>query len=124
MGSEMCIRDSIYPVDELVWENNNEGALFREDFLTLKDGDAEQWQDILDRLDEGGYNDQTPVAPFIGLAADPGTLWAEIRLGELKAMLYLALEDEEGLARALRDHHPLLLVRRRLGRGALGDQND
>ncbi|WP_292363131.1 YcaO-like family protein, partial [Methylophaga sp. UBA1464] len=87
----------IYPVDELVWENNNEGALFREDFLTLKDGDPEQWQDILDRLDEGGYNDQTPVAPFIGLAPDPGTLWADIRLGELKAMLYLALEDEEAI---------------------------
>ncbi|MEX0615038.1 MAG: 30S ribosomal protein S12 methylthiotransferase accessory factor YcaO [Methylophaga sp.] len=87
----------IYPVDELVWENNNEGALFREDFLTLKDGDADQWQDILDRLDEGGYNDQTPVAPFIGLAPDPGTLWADIRLGELKAMLYLALEDEEAI---------------------------
>ncbi len=87
----------IYPVDELVWENNNEGALFREDFLTLKDGDIGQWEDILDRLDEGGYNDQTPVAPFIGLAPDPGTLWADIRLGELKAMLYLALEDEEAI---------------------------
>jgi ribosomal protein S12 methylthiotransferase accessory factor len=84
----------IYPVDELVWENNNEGALFREDFLTLKDGDLEQWQDIYDRLEEGGYNDQTPVAPFIGLAPDPGTLWAEIRLGEIKAMLCLALQDE------------------------------
>lgn len=87
----------IYPVDELVWENNNEGALFREDFLSLKQGNAEQWQDILDRLDEGGYNDQTLVAPFIGLAPDPGTLWAEIRLGELKAMLYLALQDEEAI---------------------------
>lgn len=87
----------IYPVDELVWENNNEGALFREDFLTLTDGDTEHWQDILDRLDEAGYNDQTPVAPFIGLAPDPGTLWTTLRIGELKAMLYLALEDEQAI---------------------------
>ena len=87
----------IYPVDELVWENNNEGALFREDLLTLKDGDNTQWQDILDRLDDGGYNDQTPVAPFIGLAPDPDTLWADIRLGEVKAMLYLALQDEQAI---------------------------
>jgi len=87
----------IYPVDELVWENNNEGALFREDLLTLKDGDAEQWQDVFERLQEGGYNDQTPVAPFIGLAPDPDTLWSEIRLGEIKAMLCLALQDEQAM---------------------------
>jgi ribosomal protein S12 methylthiotransferase accessory factor len=87
----------IYPVDELVWENNNEGALFREDFLTLKDGNPQQWQAIFDRLEEGGYNDQTPVAPFIGLAPDPGTLWAEIRLGEIKAMLCLAMQDEQAI---------------------------
>ena len=85
----------IYPVDELVWENNNEGALFREDFLTLNSANKSKWQDILNRLDEGGYNDQTPVAPFIGLAPDSGTLWADIRLGEIKAMLCLALQDEQ-----------------------------
>lgn len=85
----------IYPVEELVWENNNEGALFREALLTLKDADKAQWQDILDRLEEGGYNDQILAAPFIGLAPDPETLWAEIRLGEIKTMLCLALEDEQ-----------------------------
>jgi len=87
----------IYPVDELVWENNNEGALFREDLLTLPNGHPEHWLAILERLEEGGYNDQTPVAPFIGLAPDPGTLWAEIRLGEIKAMLCLAAQDEQAI---------------------------
>ena len=87
----------IYPVDELVWENNNEGALFREDFLSLKDGDVARWQDILDRLDEGGYHDQTLAFQFIGLAPDPETLWSQIRLGEIKAMLCLALQDEQAL---------------------------
>ncbi|MFW5427172.1 MAG: 30S ribosomal protein S12 methylthiotransferase accessory factor YcaO [Methylophagaceae bacterium] len=87
----------IYPVDELVWENNNEGALFREDFLTLKQGDNERWKNILDRLDDGAYNDQTLAASFIGLAPDPDTLWSTIRLGEIKAMLYLALQDEQAI---------------------------
>ncbi len=85
----------IYPVDELEWENNNEGALFREDFLTLKQGKSEQWASILERLEEGGYDDATPAAPFIGLAPDPDTLWARIRLGEIKAMLCLALQAQE-----------------------------
>jgi ribosomal protein S12 methylthiotransferase accessory factor len=87
----------IYPVDELVWENNNEGALFREDFLSLKDGDTARWQNILDRLEEGGFHDQTLAFQFIGLAPDPDTLWAQIRLGEIKAMLCLALQDEQAL---------------------------
>jgi len=87
----------IYPVDELVWENNNEGALFREDLLTLKDAGPAKWQDILTRLEEGGYHDQTLVAQFIGLAPDPDTLWAQIRLGEIKTMLSLALQDEQAL---------------------------
>lgn len=84
----------IYPVDELVWENNNEGALFREDFLTLKQGDEKQWSDVLERLNEGGYNDQTQAAAFIGLAPDPGTVWASARLGDIKAMLSLAMQSE------------------------------
>jgi ribosomal protein S12 methylthiotransferase accessory factor len=87
----------IYPVDELAWENNNEGALFREDLLSLKQGDEQSWRDLLMELEEGGYNDHTPVAPFIGLAPDPGTLWATIRLGEIKLMLCLALQDEQAL---------------------------
>ncbi len=87
----------IYPIDELVWENNNEGALFREDFLSLKQGNESQWRDILERLDDGAYNDQTLAAQFIGLAPDPDTLWTTVRLGEIKAMLCLALQDEEAI---------------------------
>jgi len=87
----------IYPIDELVWENNNEGAHFREDFLTLKQGDETQWRELLARLDDGAYNDQTLAAQFIGLAPDPDTLWASVRLGDIKAMLCLALQDEEAI---------------------------
>ena len=87
----------IYPVDDLVWNNNNEGALFREQILSLKQLDEPQWQSILTRLDEGGYNDYQRVAEFIGIAPDPGTTWASLRIGELKAMLCLALKNDEAL---------------------------
>jgi len=83
----------IYPVDDLVWNNNNEGALFREDILSLKNLQPAQWQSILDRLEDGGYNDYQRVAEFIGIAPDPNTTWASLRIGELKAMLYLALKN-------------------------------
>ncbi len=87
----------IYPVDDLVWNNNNEGALFREEILSLKNLNETQWQAILDRLNEGGYNDYQRVAEFIGIAPDPGTTWASLRIGELKAMLCLALKNEDAI---------------------------
>ena len=83
----------IYPVDDLVWSNNNEGALFREDILLLKHLDKAQWKMLLGRLEEGGFNDFQRVAEFIGVAADAGSNWASLRIGELKAMLCLALAD-------------------------------
>jgi len=87
----------IYPVDDLSWNNNNEGALYREDILSLKNLSAVQWQSILDRLDEGAYNDLQRVAEFIGIAPDRGTTWASLRIGELKAMLHLALKSDEAI---------------------------
>ena len=87
----------IYPVDEIVWNNNNDGALFREAFLTLKEADSEEWLDILEALDQGGYNDALAAAEFIGLAPDAGTVWFDLRIGEVKAMLALAAQDEQAL---------------------------
>ncbi len=85
----------IYPVDDLVWQNNNEGALFREEILSLQYLNKKQWQDILNRLQQAGYNDLQRVAEFIGVAPDPGSVWAGLRIGELKAMLCLAIQDEQ-----------------------------
>ncbi len=85
----------IYPIDDLDWSNNNEGALFREDILSLKNLDKAAWKNILQRLDEGGYNDVQRVAEFIGIAPDANTSWASLRIGELKAMLCLAIGDLE-----------------------------
>ena len=87
----------IYPVDEIVWNNNNDGSLFREAFLTLKDGNPEEWLAILEALEQGGYNDALSAAEFIGLAPDAGTLWADIRIGEMKALLALAAQGEQAI---------------------------
>ncbi len=87
----------IYPVDDLVWNNNNEGALFRKDILSLKNLNPSAWQSILDRLEQGGYNDYQRVAEFIGVAPDPDSTWATLRIGELKAMLCLALKNDKAI---------------------------
>lgn len=87
----------IYPVDDLVWNNNNEGALFREEILSLKKLDPARWLDLFNRLEQAGYNDLQRVAEFIGVAPDPGTVWASLRIGELKAMLCLASQHEQAI---------------------------
>ncbi len=87
----------IYPVDELIWRNNNEGNKFRERILTLDTLDEDGLVALYEDLEEGGYSDFQRVAEFIGIAADAGTRWNTLRIGELKAMLSLALESEESL---------------------------
>lgn len=38
--------------------------------------------------------DQRPVAAIIGMAADAGSFWTDLRVGELKTLLALAIGDE------------------------------
>ena len=81
----------IYPVEDLLWSNNNEGAFFREAILSLDTLNEEEIEAVLENLEEGEHSDMLKVAEFIGVVADAGTAWASLQVGELKAMLYLAL---------------------------------
>lgn len=85
----------IYPIDDLVWNNNNEGALFRETILTLDQQSDDHLLKLYDELNERGYNDYQKVCEFIGVAPDDHSAWAELRIGELKALICLALEHDE-----------------------------
>ena len=87
----------IYPVDELIWRNNNEGAKFREDFLSLDQYDSKQWMEIYDNLEEAGHSDIIRAADLIGLATVADTPWHTLRIGELKAHLCLAAGNEEAI---------------------------
>jgi ribosomal protein S12 methylthiotransferase accessory factor len=85
----------IYPVEDLLWSNNNEGAYFRKAILSLKDLEEEDMQAVLENLEEGEYSDMLKVAEFIGIMPDADTAWETLQIGELKALLYLALKDHE-----------------------------
>ncbi len=85
----------IYPIDDLEFENH---ALtihgIRELILNLPDLDDEECADVLETLNEFNVADHRPVAELIGLAADAGSFWSDLRVGELKTLLALALGDE------------------------------
>ncbi len=91
----------IYPVDDLAWENNSVGNNLRDTILRLPELDDDTCADLLDALNESGCDDQRLVAALIGLAADAGTLWEDLRVGELKTLLALACGDEAAIREGL-----------------------
>lgn len=85
----------IYPVEELQWENNSIGGELRPWLLQLPQLDDDACRTLLERLEDAGLDDMRPVAALIGVAADPGTPWQGLRVGELKTLLALALGESE-----------------------------
>lgn len=87
----------IYPVDDLEWENNSNGAVVRPAILHLAQLDDDECSQLLDTLNEMNLADERPVAALIGLAPDAGSLWADLRVGELKTLLALAIGDTDAI---------------------------
>jgi ribosomal protein S12 methylthiotransferase accessory factor len=87
----------IYPVDDLEWENNSLGNGLREAILHLSELEDDECADLLATLNESGLAEQRPVAALIGLAPDVSSLWDDLRVGELKTLLGLAIGDEEAI---------------------------
>ena len=87
----------IYPVDDLIYANNNMGMDWREILLDLPNfhHDKETYQELLDELDDQDIDDATRIREFIGLVPPSKSGWVTLRVGELKAMLYLALGNLE-----------------------------
>jgi ribosomal protein S12 methylthiotransferase accessory factor len=83
----------IYPVEELEWENNTVGNLVRPGLLRTQDLNQEESAELLETLLDLELADELPVTTLIGLAADAGSVWADLRVGELKALLGLAVGD-------------------------------
>ncbi|WP_033406745.1 30S ribosomal protein S12 methylthiotransferase accessory factor YcaO [Uliginosibacterium gangwonense] len=91
----------IYPIDELEYDNNSLGNDLRPSILLLDQLDDEEVADLLEALQDQGLDDQRLVAAVIGLAADAGSVWEDLRIGELKTMLALSIGDENAIREGL-----------------------
>ncbi len=87
----------IYPIEELQWQNNSVGNRVRPALLRLPDLTEVECRELLDIFLELDLADELPLWTLIGLAADPGTTWAAVRVGEFKTLLGLAIQDEEAI---------------------------
>ncbi len=85
----------IYPTDDLLWANNNAGIHLREGIINFDHNSQAQYTVLLDNLNKGYFDDQQPVAALIGLPADKNSIWADLRIAELRTLLALKIGDTE-----------------------------
>ena len=87
----------IYPVEDLEWENNSVGNAIRPALLRLSDLSQADAAVLLADLQTMNLNDERPLWEILGLAIPVGTPWKQLRIGELKTLLALAVGDQEAI---------------------------
>ena len=87
----------IYPFEELEFENNSVGNLVRPALARLPELDDDACAELLDLIGELELADDRLVSVLIGLAPDADSPWTDLRVGELKLLLALAIGDDEAI---------------------------
>ena len=87
----------IYPIEDLEWENNSVGNQIRPALVRLSSLSEAEAKNLLADLQTLNLNDERPLWEILGLAIPVGTTWKELRIGELKTLLALAVGDKEAV---------------------------
>ena len=92
----------IYPFEELEFENNSVGNLIRPALARLPELSDDECAELLDLIVELELADDRLVSVLIGLAPDAGSAWTDLRVGELKLLLALAIGDDDAILEGCR----------------------
>ena len=93
----------VYPVEDLVWDNTNKAIQFRADILNIHSLDDDQLASLVERLEESGEDNYTEIKTLIGIEFDENTVWGQLDIGELKILIYLALQHYEEASELVQD---------------------
>jgi ribosomal protein S12 methylthiotransferase accessory factor len=85
----------IYLPEEIIWNNNNEALLYREDVLNLHRLNNDELVKLLEKLDECEHDDFYQVSELIGVTFEESSVWGQLVLAELKLLIHLALQNTE-----------------------------
>lgn len=83
----------VYEIEDLIWDNNNQALDFRTDVLNIHSLNNDQLLSLVERLEDSQIDNYTYISELIGIAFDESTVWGQLTVGELKGMIYLALEN-------------------------------
>lgn len=86
----------VFPMSELLDNNQNQGRILRELLEALADSDAEdRFEQAYETIESLGFADHQGVANLIGLLPDPQSDWKHFKIIDLSMWLLLAMQDYE-----------------------------
>lgn len=85
----------IYPIEDLIWDNTNKALHYRADILNLHALSDQELADLVERLEESQLDNYTLISSLIGIEFDENSVWGKLDVGELKILIYLALQKYE-----------------------------
>lgn len=85
-----------YPPEDLAWNNNNAANTIRDYIFNLHQLNKNDLKTIIGLLEDEGHDDERPVLDMLCISLDINSSWATLTIGELKCLILLALEHEEG----------------------------
>ena len=85
----------VYPAEDLIWDNTNKALMFRKDILNIHTLTGDELEDLLERFEKQQLDHYTKISELIGIGFDENTVWGKLDIGELKILIYLALEHYE-----------------------------
>jgi len=85
----------IYPVDDLIWNNKNSCSEIRAQLLSLPNMNSDQLRGFLDSLETLNLSDHCLISDLIGVLFDDDSTWSSLAVGEMKALVYLALKQHD-----------------------------
>ncbi len=83
----------VYPVEDLIWDNTNKALDYREDILNIHALDDDALASLYERLEESQLDDYMDIRTLIGIEFDDNTVWGQLTILELKALILLALGE-------------------------------
>ncbi len=87
----------IYPIDDLIYNNNNQAILYQEALMTLPETqeDKETYVNYLDELENAQFADEASLCQILGLLPDAGSAWESMTVGELKCSIAICAGEFE-----------------------------
>lgn len=87
----------IYPVDDLIYNNNAQAIDYQEAILALPSSNEskEAYEDYLNELNlaDSEFQNDAPLKTLLGILPDPQSPWDTLRVGELKCLVALKAQD-------------------------------
>lgn len=81
----------VYPIDDLLFNNRASGAELRPHLLRLPNMSTAERGEFLHLIEEHGFHDQQLISQLTGIIFDKESGWDTLSVGELKALLFLAM---------------------------------